>query len=219
MATPNIGLYVPDTNTPISPLIPVLASLQGSVDSYLNRRGRSFANNSARDTAIPAPVSGDFCAVGSSSAFEFQAYDGTSWQVVWSGASMGWVELLADTGWVDILGDITPASGWTLTNCTIRKQGFRVHGRIGASRSSGITFNSKGDLSGGGPADIPAFTLPTGWRNGSPFATYLEVVKTGSMNMTAVSGTNGVVAVTHGIPDQTLTANTEVFFFIDHDIN
>ena len=217
--TPNIGLYVPEKTTPISPLSPVLGAMQASTDEYLNRRGSHFANNGVRDSEIPAPVVGDYCTVSVGDGFEFQAYTGSTWATVWSSDSMDWVELLADTGWVSTGLAIVPASGWTVTGYNLRKQGVRIHGRVGASRDSSITFNSKGDLSGGGPADISAFTLPTGWNNGSPFATYLEVVKTGSMNMTAVSEANGRVAVTHGIPDQTLAANTEVFFFIDHDIN
>jgi len=108
MATPNVGLYVPDADTPISPLVPIFAGMQGSVDTYLNRKGRAFPNNAARDVAIPSPVYGDFCTSGTGSGFEFQAYDGTTWQTVWSGASMGWVELLADTGWVSSGLDIVP---------------------------------------------------------------------------------------------------------------
>lgn len=219
MATPNVGLYVPDADTPISPLVPIFAGMQGSVDTYLNRKGRAFPNNAARDVAIPSPVYGDFCTSGTGSGFEFQAYDGTTWQTVWSGASMGWVELLADTGWVSSGLDIVPASGWTISGYNVRKQGFRVHGQVVASRDTGITFNDDGDIPGGGAGDVPAFTLPTGWRNGSPFNTYLRVTRTGNMDMTAVSGTNGVVAITHGPQGRTFPAGTNAFFFIDHDIN
>ena len=218
-STPNIGLFVPDSDTPISPLAAVFAALQASTDTYLNRKGRAFANATARNAAIPAPAIGDFCSIGSESSFEFQAYDGSTWRSVWSGESTAWVDLLTDSGWQSSGLTITASAGWTIADYNLRKQGSRVHGIVNASRDSSIAFQDNGDIAGGASGDVPAFTLPTGWRNGSPFTTYLLVVRTGNMNMTAANGTNGIVAITHGAPGRTLPANTEVSFYIDHDID
>lgn len=215
MSTPNVGLYVPDTTTPVAPLRPVLAAMQGSTDSYLNRKGRQFANNAARDIAIASPVAGDFCAVGSGSVFEFQAYDGSAWQVVWSGESLAWVDLLADTGWISTGLTITPATDWSIVAYNLRKQGTRIHGIVAASCTKALNFNGSGNLS----PDKAAFTLPTGWVNGGPFDTYMLVVRPNTLSMWATSDSAGLVKVTHGMPDRTLPANTTVNFYVDHDTN
>ena len=38
MSTPNVGLYVPDTTTPVAPLRPVLAAMQGSTEGTVKSR-------------------------------------------------------------------------------------------------------------------------------------------------------------------------------------
>ena len=218
-ATSKLGLYVPDSTTPVTPIAGVFGATQGSVDEYLNRKGRTFTNAFQRDTELPVPQRGDFCQIGTGETFEFQVYDGSAWRTIWLGSSVNWTNILEDTGWITTGLTITPASGWTVVDYQLRRSGSRVHGQVNASRSTAITFNANGDLSGGSDGDIPAFVLPTGWQNGQPFGSYLQVVRTGNLNMTAFSALNGTVSVTHGPVSRTLPADTVVHFFIDHDVN
>ena len=96
--TPNHNLYYPEGSSAISPLHPVLAGMQTSVETALDtldnynaanpQMYRAFDNNTARDAFWPTPQRGYAAAVGTGETQELQIYNGTAWQnppIAWNG--------------------------------------------------------------------------------------------------------------------------------------
>lgn len=108
MATEPIqgGPYPVPADAPDGP-----SQLKGIVDWSAGRMNMRFASTAARDAAIPTPVAGMECAIGSGVSQVKYIYSGSAWVALWLPASQ------TDTGWVSL----NPGLGWSSSALFVRR--------------------------------------------------------------------------------------------------
>lgn len=129
-----------------------------------------------------------------------------------------WVTLFEDTGWVTSGVTITPQSGWTISSFNVRRVNNHVTGYVNLTRTGAtITAGSDGNF-----ADVPMFTMPSGWQNLGPQDKYFPVFRAGVGTWWGrINHGGGSVNLTHGsYPSQALASGSaDVIAQLDYYIN
>lgn len=109
-----------------------------------------------------------------------------------------------DTDWLTTGLTITAGTDWTVNSYRMRRVGMIAYAKLTLTYTgAGITTNATGDVTGGDPAMC---TLPAGWRPIDPML--INVSQNATREWFGQISTAGVVALTHGLPTQTLATNT-----------
>ena len=115
------NLYYPDAATVISPLHPILGSMQTSTEAALTTMDTAvstattnvatlttrlnaegvpwFATTGARDTALPTPAAGKLATTGTGATLAAWVYDCTAW-VNLRGTDTGWLDISIQPGFI-----------------------------------------------------------------------------------------------------------------------
>lgn len=133
------------------------------------RLNMRFASTAARDAAIPSPVAGMECAIGSGASQVKYIYDGTAWRVFYE-----------DTGWLTL----TPAAGFTGPAAMRRKSGVvYLRGTIQGS----FTANATTVIATLPPAFSPGGTVGVGVGTSAGAAGWGAVASSGTLQVRAPS--------------------------------
>lgn len=172
---------------------------------------RRYSSNSARDAAIPSPVAGMVCTVGTGASLVAYIYSGSAWeQILWK-----------DTGWLTSGLTITAGASWTVDGYALRRISGRVSGVIVATYSGAtLTVSTDGIV----PGNPTVATLPTGWAVASPMpqaAVHLaqEVYPGISLRVWSTRVSNDALQLIGGIAGKTVSSGFSARFFVDHLAN